>query len=656
MARHHKQDKETEMSELSVLQPAKLGGIELRNRLVVPPMATYLADPKGRVTDELIAYARARAAGGFGLYIVEATYVDPVGKGFTRGVGIDADDKIPGLRRLTDAVHAAGGKISIQLHHAGRETTSAITGMPIVAPSDCPVCYSDEAVHELSVSEIHDIVRRFAMGARRAREAGFDAVMIHGAHGYLLTQFLSPYTNKRTDAYGGSLENRLRISLEIIEAVRKEVGPAFPVTYRMTTEEGVPGGLTLQESARAAKALCAMPIDCLHVVAGNYATNQLIIPPASYGDMTNRPRLQVIRAAVGPDAILAVSGRITNVFQAEALYREGLADFIGMGRASLADPELPKRAARGDHRSIRSCIGCNDGCIGRTSREISVGCAINPLTGHEREVETTRAGVPKKILVIGGGPAGMESAWLAAQRGHKVILCEKEGRLGGQFLLAAYPPKKNDIFIYLEHMAARLAEAGVETRLGCTADPSIVEAEKPDMVLLATGGTPLRIPFPGLESLPHTTAQAVLRNGLDDLGKRVAIIGGGMVGCETAEFIADTGRQVNVIEMQPTVLGELFFTVRDALLGRLESKGVRIHTDRKVLRYEDGYGVAADSAGTEKKIGPVDTVILALGVKPDEGLAKELATMHIPFIRLGDCEKQGNCRHATSMALETLGI
>ena len=180
------------MSELSVLQPAKLGSIELRNRLVVPPMATYLADTEGRVTDELIAYAKARAAGGFGLYVVEATYVDSAGKGFTRGVGIDADDKIPGLRRLTDAVHAAGGKISIQLHHAGRETTSSITGVPIVAPSNCPVCYSDEAVHELSVAEIEEIVRRFGAAARRAKEAGFDAVMIHGAHGYLLTQFLSP--------------------------------------------------------------------------------------------------------------------------------------------------------------------------------------------------------------------------------------------------------------------------------------------------------------------------------------------------------------------------------------------------------------------------------------------------------------------------------
>lgn len=645
-----------DMSELSVLQPAKLGGIELRNRLVVPPMATYLADTDGHVTDELIAYARARAAGGFGLYIVEATYIDPVGKGFTRGVGIDADDKIPGLRRLTDAVHAAGGKISIQLHHAGRETTSAITGMPIVAPSDCPVCYSDEAVHELSVSEIQDIVRRFAEGARRAQEAGFDAVMIHGAHGYLLTQFLSPYTNKRTDAYGGSLENRLRISREVIEAVRAAVGNSFPVTYRMTTEEGVPGGLTLQESARAAKALCAMPIDCLHVVAGNYATNQLIIPPASYGDVTNRPRLQVIREAVGPDATLAVSGRITNVFQAEALYREGLADFIGMGRASLADPELPSRAARGDHRRIRSCIGCNDGCIGRTSREISVRCALNPLTGREREAEAAPPATPKKVLVIGGGPAGMESAWIAARRGHKVILCEKEERLGGQFLLAAYPPKKNDILTYLEHMAARLDEAGVETRLGCTADMRLVETEKPDMVLLATGGTPLRIPFPGLDSMPHTTAQAVLSTDLASLGQRVAIIGGGMVGCETAEFIADTGRTVDVIEMQDSVLGELFFTVRDALLGRLAARGVRIHTDRKVQRIEDGFIIAADSEGREQKIGPVDTVILALGVKPQAALAEGLTAAGIPFIKLGDCEKQGNCQHATSMALETLTI
>lgn len=638
------------MSEkLAVLRPAYLGGLQLRNRLVVPPMVTHLGDERGNVTDALIAYAAARAAGGFGLYILEATYVDPVGKGFTRGVGIDADDKIPGLRRLTDAVHACGGKISIQLHHAGRETSSVITGTTIVAPSNCPVCYSEESVHELSVPEIQAIVSRFAQGARRAKEAGFDAVMIHGAHGYLLTQFLSPYTNKRTDDYGGGLENRLRISREIIDAIRREVGTAFPVTYRMTVEEGIPGGLTVQESALAAKALCAMPIDCLHIVAGNYATNHLIIPPACYGNITNKGRLQAIREAVGPGFPLAVAGRITNVLEAEELYQQGLADFVAMGRASLADPELPKRSPA----SVRTCIGCNEGCIGRTSKDLSIRCALNPCTGREVETPGTSKHA-KKVLVIGGGPAGMEAAWLAARRGHRVTLAERASRLGGQFLLAAYPPHKNDIFTYISNMRNRLDEAGVKTLLGCTVDAQFLDAEKPDLVYLATGGTPLVIDFPGLESVHTVSAHAVLRDSLTGLGQNVAVIGGGMVGCETAELIATSGRHVDIVEMLPELAGDLFFTAKNMLLHRLATLGVVTHPDRKVVAIKEGRVICTDTQKKRHSIGPVDSIVLALGARPDAELETLLNQVGIAHMKIGDCAKAGNCRHATSSAFSVV--
>jgi 2,4-dienoyl-CoA reductase-like NADH-dependent reductase (Old Yellow Enzyme family)/thioredoxin reductase len=641
---------------LKVLQSVDFGNITLRNRLVVPPMVTYLANADGTVNEQLIAYARTRAAGGFGLYILEATYVDRAGCGFSKGVGIDADDKLPGLKRLTDAVHLAGGKISVQLHHAGRETTSSLTGQTIVAPSDCPVHYSAEKVHELTVDEIADIVRKFGEAAHRAVTAGFDAIMLHGAHGYLLSQFLSPYTNKRTDAYGGTLENRLRISLEVIQAVRKAVGPDFPVSYRMSVEEGISEGLSLQESCKAASILSKSGINAIHVVAGNYDTNQLIIPPAAYGSMTNYARLHAIRDAVGSDFLLTVAGRITNVFQAEELISDGTANFVAMGRASLADPELPLRSMHGDCATVRTCIGCNDACIGRTAFEKTIGCAINPLTGRESEFLCEATHHPQKILIIGSGPAGMEAAWLAARRGHRVVLCEKESRLGGQFRLAAIPPYKKDIFIYLNHMKKRLEQENVDIRVSTLVNTEFLRKERPDQVILATGGSPIQIPFPGLDSIHHTTAQAVLSSDLDALGQNVVVIGGGMVGCETAEFIAESGRTVHVVEMMEEVVPGLFFTVREALLRRLMQKNVSIHTSRKVLRIEGCSVIVSDAFHQEYSLESVDSVVLALGVRPENSLEADLISFKIPYLKIGDAEKQGNCRAATQAALAACHI
>lgn len=647
---------ENNMSGLKVLEKANLGKLELRNRLVVPPMVLLLADENGFITDDYVKYAETRAEGGWGLFILEATYVDKLGKGFSRGVGIDNDDKIPGLKKMVDAVHAKGGKIAVQLHHAGRETSSAVTGSTVVAPSDCPVCYSNEPVHVLDKEEIQAIVKRFAEGARRAREAGFDAVMIHGAHGYLLTEFLSPYTNKRTDEYGGSLENRLRISLEVIDAIRKEVGPDFPVTYRLSVEEGLPGSLTLQEGAEAAAILAKSGIDALHVVAGNYGSNELVAAPYFSGSMANKARLQAIREAVGPEFPLAVAGRITDVYQAESLIQEGLAQFVAMGRASLADPELPKRSMAGRMNTVRSCLGCNDGCLGRTKFNKTGGCVVNPLTGNEHRFAMPDAGNdPKKILVIGGGPAGMEAAWIAARKGHKVTLCEKEEKLGGQFLLAAYPPMKNGIFTYLSHMQNRLLEENVELRLGCAADADLIRSEKPDFVFLATGGVPITINFPGLESIHWDTSHNVLRDSLETLGQKVAVIGGGMVGLETAEFIALSGRQVDVIEMLPEAAPSLYFTVRAELLKRLASLGVRIHTSHKVVGIRDGM-IMCEADGKRTEIGPVDSVVLALGAKSEASLESALKDLGVEYTKIGDCQSPGDCFQATHSALKACKV
>ena len=641
---------------MKCLEPARLGNVELRNRIIYPPMVTSFASEEGFVTDRLIAYAAERARGGVGLYTLEATYVTPQGKGFGRGVGIDDDNKIPGLRRLTDAVHAQGGKISVQIHHAGRETWSAISGLPVVAPSDCPVAYSEEPVHVLTKEEIAVIVGQFGEAARRAKEAGFDAVEIHGAHGYLLTQFLSPYTNKRQDEYGGSLENRARLSLEVIRAVRAAVGRDFTVTFRMSVEESLPGGLPLQDGAAAAALFAATgDIDAIHIVSGNYATHHTVIPPASEGYIINRARAIAVRQAVGPDFPLILAGRIKTVFQAEEIIQSGIADFVAMGRALIADPELPKLCAAGKFNAVRNCLGCNDGCAMRTGVGLDTLCAVNPFMGFEGEFRSDeKAKTPLRVLIVGGGPAGMEAAWYAARRGHRVTLCEKRSRLGGQFFLASLPPFKTDLAIYLFNMFHRLENVGVEIRLNCPVNADFIRSFNADRVIVATGSLPISIPFKGLENVPHLSADEVLDGHLDDTGARVAVIGGGLVGAETAEYIARTGRSVSIVEMADDIAQGIHPVMQDFMKKRLAALNVSVFTGHKVQAFEGNCIAASRADGSTVDLGPFDTVVIALGSRADKKLCSDLDAAGIPYSAAGDCVKAGRVLAAVSSAMHVV--
>ncbi|MCH5277658.1 MAG: FAD-dependent oxidoreductase [Desulfovibrionaceae bacterium] len=638
---------------MKCLEPARLGNMELRNRLIYPPMVTSFATEDGFVTDRLVAYAAERARGGVGLYTLEATYVDPQGRGFGRGVGIDDDAKLPGLKRLAEAVHKQGGKISVQLHHAGRETWQAISGYPVVGPSDCPVAYTEEPAHVLSREEIAAIVKRFADGARRAREAGFDAVEIHGAHGYLLTQFLSPYTNKRSDEYGGSLEKRARFNREVISAVRAAVGPDFTVTFRMTVEESLPGGLPLQEGAAAAAMFARTgALDAIHIVSGNYATHHTVIPPASEGYIINLDRAIAVRQAVGPDFPLILAGRIKNVFQAEDLIVSGIADFVAMGRALIADPELPRRCAEGKFQSVRVCLGCNDGCAMRTGIGLDTLCAVNPCMGFEDTYDITRkAERAKHVLVIGGGPAGMEAAYTAARRGHRVTLCEKGPRLGGQFFLASLPPFKRDLALYLFNMAHRLEDAGVTVKLHCEATVDDIRSMKADAVIVATGSQPLSIPFEGLDSIPHVFAHEVLAGRIGELGDRVAILGGGLVGAETAEYIARTGRHTSIIEMTGDIAQGIHPVMQDFQKKRLAALGSEMLTNHKVLAFA-GNAISVETKDGVRQIGPFDTVVIALGSRPDRTLCEALDKAGISYAAVGDCVTAGRVLNAVSEGMK----
>ncbi|AIS53025.1 NADH oxidase [Thermoanaerobacter kivui] len=621
-----------------LLEPIQIRSMKLRNRIVMPPMVTNYAADDGAVTDRLKVYHQTRAKGGVGLIIVEASYVHPSGKGFKNEVGIYKDELIPGLRELTEAVHKYGAKIAIQLYHGGRQTTSKVTGMQIVAPSPIPCPVKQEMPKELSVEEIKELIKAFGQAARRAKEAGFDAVEIHGAHGYLLNQFLSPYSNKRTDEYGGSFENRMRFPLEVVRRVRKEVGTDFPIIYRMSAEEYVPGGLTIEDTKIFAQKLIEEGINALHISGGVYESSAMIIQPAAIPQGCFVENAAAIKKAINSKVPVIVVGRIKDPIMAEQIIREGKADLVSMGRALLADPELPRKVSEGKIQEIRKCIGCNQGCIDRLFQDIDIGCIANALTGHETEFDMeSSAKTRKKVFIIGGGPGGLEAARVAALRGHEVILYEKQPELGGQMRIAAVPPHKGEINDLADYLINQVEKSGITIVKGKEADLNTIHEIKPDVVILATGSEPIIPEIPGINQKNVVTAHDVLK-GTVIVGKKVAVIGGGLVGCETAEFLTDQGKEVTVIEMLDDIAIDVGSLVRTLLLNRMAEKKIKVLTKSKVKEIS-GDKVTIETVNGNQELSGIDTIVIAVGSKPKNDLLKLIEKEGIPVYAIGDCVK-----------------
>lgn len=454
-----------------LLTPVKIGGVELNNRIALPPMTSNYANEDGTVSDQLVDFFAERAAGGLGLIIVEATYVSQNGRRSKYNINIFDDRFIPGLTRLVAAIKSHGTKTSIQISHGGRECRREVTGEQPVAPSAVSSAFSGYGAGEqpriLSYEEIEKIIEDFVQAALRAKKAGFDMVEIHAAHGYLISQFLSPNTNFRTDKYGGSLEGRARLLLEIIARCKEALGPDVPVTLRINASDYAPGGLTFEESLEIAKLAEKAGAEALHVSAGvNAARPYMMIPGMDVPKGCN------VEAALKFKEVLSipviVAGRISDPLLAEDIIREGKADIVSVGRGMIADPEWIKKTAKRDFGAIRKCIGCNEGCIRRLHEAKRITCAINPATGREAAFKEglKKAAVTKKVAVAGGGPAGMEAARVAALRGHKVTLYEEQDSLGGLLKIAAIPPQRGDIANLVGYYQNELPRLGVEIRLG----------------------------------------------------------------------------------------------------------------------------------------------------------------------------------------------
>jgi 2,4-dienoyl-CoA reductase-like NADH-dependent reductase (Old Yellow Enzyme family)/thioredoxin reductase len=619
----------------NIFSPIRINSLEIPNRLVVPAMVMNFCNADGTATERYTAYHEAKARGGWGLIITEDYAVSPTGKGFPNIPGLWSDNQIASHEKFTRRIHESGGLIFAQIYHAGRQTSQFCIGSQPVAPSPLACPMIQEIPRELSVDDIAGIVEQFGECARRVKEAGFDGLEIHGGHGYLIAQFMSLYSNKRTDSYGGSLQNRMRFPLDILAAIRAKVGKDFPVIFRISGDELVPGGRNIEDTKAIARMLERSGIDAIHVSAGAYGSFYGIAPPAavSHGWITDYAR--EVKGVVQIPVITV--GRINDPFLAEEVLASGKADMVAMGRASLADPEFPHKTAAGRIDDLNTCIACLQGCIGRVSLYQPATCMVNPTLGKEAELQIRPAAASKKVFIAGGGPAGMEAAMVAARRGHEVHLFEKSEKLGGQFYTAAIPPHKGEISGFILWQKKQMADHNVSIHLATELTESIVNDHKPDVVVIATGSKPMIMALACPPKVSIVNAQDVLEGKAAAKG-RVAIIGGGMIGTETANHLAHHGKNVTIVEMLPEIAKDVTLSAREFLFKDLAAKNVRIYVKSKVKELRpDGLIIAKD--GREENLGIYDTIVLALGVEPCNDLSAILAGKGPELHTIGDAVK-----------------
>ncbi|MCD8118032.1 MAG: NAD(P)/FAD-dependent oxidoreductase [Lachnospiraceae bacterium] len=613
--------------------PYKIGNLLIKNRFIMPAMDSGVFDENGLVIQPTLDYYGARAAGGFGLIIIEIAAVERRGIGMPCEPNVWSDEGIAGMTKLANTIKNKGARTIVQLHHAGRETVGAMAGEQIVAPSSVPCPTNRETPREFTTQEVYDLIQHYVDAAVRCKKAGFDGVEIHASHGYMGGQFLSPRSNKRIDEFGGGIEGRAYFMKLVVEGIKAACGEDFVVTTRLSAIENRIGGLQMEETIVFAEMLEAYGYDALHISAGTYETWETIVPPSAWQSGWNLKNARRIKEAVNIPVFSV--GLFHDPFTIETALKRGDCDAVALGRQSICDPDFPNKMYAGVFEDIIPCLGCTQRCMEFNYPENlmpgdwGVSCMLNPESSHREDRLLKMTDAPKKVVVVGAGPGGMQAAFMAAGRGHKVTLLEKNprNRAGGQFLIAAYPPFKQGLTREIRYQLHMCEKNGVDMRFETEATPELIRELAPDVLIMATGATPIRPNIPGIDTTGVVQANDVLL-GNPVLKQSVLIIGGGEVGVETAEYATDYCSKVTVVEMLPQVAEKLYLTVRNAMMGRLKDEGVELRCNTKVLEFIDG-GVIAECNGEKITLDGYDHVVLALGSRSylpfdPEGLAPEV--------------------------------
>ncbi|MGZ9583106.1 oxidoreductase [Paenibacillus marinisediminis] len=621
------------------LSPIQIGNVTLKNRSVMTAMGTGYAELGGYVGDRLIAYHIERAKGGIGMNTVGISPVHETSAG-PKYVGSYDDKFIPGLTKLAEAIKDNGGVACISLQHFGRQMSSKNSGLPLLAPSPIPCSLYQEMPKEMTLQDIQMIVEAFGDAALRAKKAGFDVIELHGAHGYLIGSFLSPFSNKRTDEYGGSLYNRMRFAIEVLANVRSKVGEDFPIMMSISGEEHVEGGLHLDETIKMAKILEGAGIAALNVTQGNHDAFGYEAPNTYMPEQTHVEVAAAIKKHLNIPVL--VGGRITTPDMAEAILQEGKADIISFGRVLLADPHFVNKAIDGRANEIIRCVACNKGCITRMfSGESEPSCMFNPATGREVEYQLIPAEKKKHVLVIGGGPAGLEAARTMQERGHIVTLFEKTGGLGGQLVLAGASPHKRAFKDAAFSLGFRAYKSGIDIQMFTSANADNIKALNPDEIVIATGSEPISLEIPGIRDSNVYKARDVLYGDAFVKEQGVVIIGGGTVGIETAEVMAASGKKVVIIEITNEIGKGIGFHTKPYVMKSLRDADVDIYTEAKCIALEKGRLVIEHDGYTEIVPG-IEAAILAVGSKSDDSLVEMVKATHIPYHIIGDAHQTGD--------------